>query len=100
MLTADCLAMPKHLTWTMYRMHHQASFLSWMFFIIGSGTMVSVTVMHWAFGVCGQRLALRLRLQLYRAMLYQEVGWFDMEENSSGILTTRLSADASQVGHD
>lgn len=27
----------------------------------------------------------------------QEIGWFDMPENSSGILTTRLAADASQV---
>ena len=26
-----------------------------------------------------------------------QIGWFDLEKNSSGILTTRLAADASQV---
>ena len=27
-----------------------------------------------------------------------QIGWFDLEKNSSGILTTRLASDASQVG--
>jgi ABC-type bacteriocin/lantibiotic exporter with double-glycine peptidase domain len=30
-------------------------------------------------------------------MLRQEISWFDEERNSSGILTTRLSQDASRV---
>ena len=30
-------------------------------------------------------------------MLRQEMGWFDEERNSSGILATRLSQDASRV---
>ena len=27
-----------------------------------------------------------------------QIGWFDLEKNSSGILTTRLAADAPPVG--
>ena len=43
----------------------------------------------------GQHLALRVRTMLFGAMLRQEVGWFDMEKNSSGRLNTLLSRWAS-----
>lgn len=76
-----------------------ASFLCWMFFAMGLGNLIVAALMYWTFGVCGQRLALRLRMMLYRAILYMEIGWFDLEKNSSGVLTTRLAADASQVSH-
>ena len=75
-----------------------ASFLCWMFFVMGMGNLIAASLMYWTFGVCGQRLALRLRLMLYRAILHMEMGWFDLEKNSSGVLTTRLATDASQVG--
>ena len=34
---------------------------------------------------------------MMRALLRQEVGWFDDERNSSGVLTSKLSADALAV---
>jgi hypothetical protein len=43
------------------------------------------------FGYMGQYLCLRVRTLLFGAMLRQEVGWFDMEENSSGRLNNMLS---------
>ena len=33
----------------------------------------------------------------FKAMLGQDVGWFDDHKNSPGALTTRLATDASQV---
>ena len=45
----------------------------------------------------GDRLTIRLRKLTFRAMLRQEVGWFDDERNSTGALTTRLASDAGQV---
>ena len=30
-------------------------------------------------------------------MLKQEIGWFDDERNSSGVLTTRLAGEAAQI---
>ena len=49
------------------------------------------------FSVSGENLTSRLRSMTFRAMLRQEIGWFDEERNSSGALTTRLSSDAGQV---
>ena len=49
------------------------------------------------FSVAGENLTSRLRSRSFRAMLRQEISWFDDERNSSGALTTRLSGDAGQV---
>ena len=51
----------------------------------------------WAFAVSGERLTRRMRLAAFSAMLRQEIGWFDMEENSVSVLTTRLAADAAAL---
>jgi ATP-binding cassette subfamily B (MDR/TAP) protein 1 len=39
----------------------------------------------------GQYLCQRVRTMLFGSMMRQEIGWFDMEENSSGRLNTMLS---------
>jgi ABC-type multidrug transport system fused ATPase/permease subunit len=44
----------------------------------------------------GQYLALRVRTVLYGKMLRQEIGWFDLEQNSSGKLNTLLSRCGSR----
>ena len=49
------------------------------------------------FSVSGENLTSRLRSLSFRAMLRQEMGWFDEERNSTGALTTRLANDAGQV---
>lgn len=76
---------------------HKASFLCWMFFTLGAGSLIAVGLMHWSLGICGQWLGYRVRLALFRNILYQEVGWFDLDKNASGVLTTRLATDASLV---
>ena len=49
------------------------------------------------FAVSGDKLTARLRKMTFKAMLRQEVSWFDEERNSTGALTTRLASDAGQV---
>jgi len=49
------------------------------------------------FTVSGEYLTSRLRSRSFKAMLRQEIGWFDDERNSTGALTTRLANDAGQV---
>jgi ATP-binding cassette subfamily B (MDR/TAP) protein 1 len=49
------------------------------------------------FGVAGEKLTMRLRKIVFGTMLRQEIGWFDMEENSTGALCARLSTDASSI---
>ncbi|TEA23202.1 hypothetical protein DBR06_SOUSAS5510008 [Sousa chinensis] len=51
----------------------------------------------YAFAKSGELLTKRLRKLGFRAMLGQDIGWFDDLRNSPGALTTRLATDASQV---
>uniref|UniRef100_A0A8C3QE48 ATP-binding cassette sub-family B member 5 n=1 Tax=Geospiza parvula TaxID=87175 RepID=A0A8C3QE48_GEOPR len=50
-----------------------------------------------AFGKAGEILTMRLRFMAFKAMLRQDMAWFDNPKNSTGALTTRLANDASQV---
>ena len=47
--------------------------------------------------MAGEYLTARLRNKAFKAMLRQDMVWFDDKFNSTGALTTRLSADAAQV---
>ena len=49
------------------------------------------------FTLAGEYLTARLREWTFKAMLRQEMGWFDDKFNSTGALTTRLASDAAQV---
>ncbi|KAF4800616.1 Multidrug resistance protein 1 [Turdus rufiventris] len=51
----------------------------------------------YTFGKAGEILTMRLRFMAFKAMLRQDMGWFDDPKNSTGALTTRLANDASQV---
>jgi len=75
----------------------EASFWSWMFFVIACGIFFGILTQQWSFGVMGNELNGRVRSMMLKNMLFQEIGWFDREENSSGILATRLSTDSSHV---
>ena len=52
---------------------------------------------HASFGKSGEELTLRLRSMTFRALLRQDMGYFDDLKNSTGALTTRLFADTSNV---
>ena len=49
------------------------------------------------FGISGEQLTMRLRTRAFSSMLRQEMGWFDLPNNSTGALCTRLSNDAAMV---
>ena len=49
------------------------------------------------FSLVGERLTRRLRVMAYRAVLRQPMAYFDLPENSSGRLNTRLATDAAIV---
>jgi ATP-binding cassette subfamily B (MDR/TAP) protein 1 len=49
------------------------------------------------FQIAGERLVLKLRLLSIKAIMKQEMGWFDRAENSTGALMSRLSEDASSI---
>ena len=45
----------------------------------------------------GENLTQRVRYLAFKAMLRQEIGWFDNEENTTGILVGTLSDDGRNV---
>ena len=49
------------------------------------------------FAKSGEELTSRLRLMGFKAMLRQEMGYFDDRWNSTGALTTRLATDAAKM---
>lgn len=67
-----------------------------MFTGISLGCLTLRVTEGWAFGVAGQRLALRVRVLMLRALLRQDISFFDAPDNSSGALLSSLSADAAR----
>ena len=70
---------------------------SLIFVGIGFGALIAAVAQSYSFNFMGQRLGRRVRVLMMKALLRQEVGWFDDERNSSGVLTSKLSADALAV---
>ncbi|KAE9201145.1 ABC transporter B family member 11 [Phytophthora fragariae] len=69
----------------------------WALGFVGLGIVfaLSITLQHYGFAVVSQRLVTRVRAATFSAMLHQEIGWFDLDENSSGALVSRLATDSA-----
>nr|XP_023021695.1 multidrug resistance protein 1B-like [Leptinotarsa decemlineata] len=69
-----------------------------LFFVcIGFMAAVCNFLLTYMFGIAGERMTERIRSQMFRAMLVQEIGFFDDKANGVGSLCSRLSADASSI---
>ncbi|XP_040218089.1 ATP-dependent translocase ABCB1-like isoform X2 [Rana temporaria] len=71
--------------------------LSLMFLVLGVISLIVYVIMGFSFGISGENLTLRLRSLSFKALLRQEIGYFDDHANAVGVLLTRLATDASQV---
>lgn len=72
-------------------------FWSLMYILVGAMSLIGNVLQLGMLGMSGERMTRRLRSQSFRAILRQEIGFFDREENSVGALTTRLATDSSYV---
>lgn len=70
---------------------------AFIFAIIGIAAFIGNGSQFMAFEICGQKYSKRLRGEVFASYLKQEVGFFDLEENNIGALTTRLAVDARNV---
>ncbi|XP_052792183.1 ATP-dependent translocase ABCB1-like isoform X2 [Mya arenaria] len=68
-----------------------------LFVGLGVISFFAYLLQGYMFGRSGEYLTLRLRSACFKALLRQEIAYFDDHNNSVGALTTRLSTDASQV---
>ncbi|KAJ6767958.1 ABC TRANSPORTER B FAMILY MEMBER 20-RELATED [Salix koriyanagi] len=68
-----------------------------MIAIMGVVTVVANFLQHFYFGIMGEKMTERVRRMMFSAMLRNEVGWFDEEDNGADILSMRLANDATFV---
>lgn len=52
---------------------------------------------HYNYAIMGESLTKRVRERLLARILTFEIGWYDDEENSSGVISARLATEASVV---
>eukprot|EP00727_Mastigamoeba_balamuthi_P010793 m51a1_g6336 putative multidrug resistance protein 1-like (1332) ;mRNA; f:21432-26198 len=67
------------------------------FLILGVVACVSQFLTLGLIEVSGERLTKYLRFESFKAMLRQEIGWFDYKQNMTGVLATRLATEATMV---
>ncbi|XP_047539105.1 multidrug resistance protein homolog 49-like isoform X1 [Vanessa atalanta] len=68
-----------------------------LFLLVGVYTGIGIFFQIFVFNITGVRLTARLRVAAFRAMLQQEIGWFDNPLNGVGALCARLASDAAAV---
>ncbi|NXG79455.1 MDR1 protein, partial [Baryphthengus martii] len=78
-------------------LREKSNLYSVLFLVLGIISFFTFFFQGFAFGKAGEILTMRLRFMAFKAMLRQDMSWFDNPKNSTGALTTRLANDASQV---
>lgn len=68
-----------------------------MFVVIGVSAWVAMGGSVLVFEYVGEIMARRMRTRSFQAIVSQEMGFFDKEENTTGALSTRLATDAYQM---
>uniref|UniRef100_A0A8C8RS07 ATP-binding cassette sub-family B member 5 n=1 Tax=Pelusios castaneus TaxID=367368 RepID=A0A8C8RS07_9SAUR len=79
------------------RIQHEANIFSIIFAVIGGVCFITCFLQGFLYGRSGEILTMRLRHMAFKAMLQQEISWFDDKKNNTGALTTRLATDAAQI---
>ncbi|OAY68478.1 ABC transporter B family member 20 [Ananas comosus] len=77
--------------------HHEVNKWCLIIACMGVITVVANFLQHFYFGIMGEKMTERVRRMMFSAMLRNEVGWFDEEENSADTLSMRLANDATFV---
>ncbi|XP_053483597.1 ATP-dependent translocase ABCB1 isoform X1 [Ictalurus furcatus] len=70
---------------------------SLLFLVLGAVSFITYLLQGFMFGKSGEILTMRLRSQAFKAILRQDIGWFDDHKNAVGVLTTKLATEASLV---
>lgn len=76
-------------------LRREASFWSSMFVVLAVGSAIAEFAERFTFMAMAEKLTTRVRRLLFRALLRQNVGWFDSDKHSSGQLTSRLASDTT-----
>lgn len=78
-------------------MRPRGNFISLMFFVMALGLAVVFMILGWATNVISQCFSYIIRKQLFKAMLNQDIRFYDRPENTIGSLTSHLEAYANSI---
>ncbi|CAE6468894.1 unnamed protein product [Rhizoctonia solani] len=67
------------------------------FFIIAIVSAMAIAIQNLVFGMTAAKLTSKLRSLSFRAIMRQDIGWFDEDKHSTGALTSTLSDNPQKV---
>ena len=73
----------------------KASLYSILFFVCAIAAFVSMTIQMSCFSIVAERLARKVRGEVFDKYVRMPIGWFDEPQNSPGALGSKLSTDAT-----
>lgn len=79
------------------RRRSEVDFWALMYLMLGLVQFLAAAVQGVAFAFCSERLIHAARIRALRAMLRQDISFFDRDENSIGGLTSFLSTEATRI---
>ncbi|KAF9622830.1 hypothetical protein IFM89_034065 [Coptis chinensis] len=77
------------------RIKHEIRVVSLVFIGVAVATVPIYMLQHYFYTLMGERLTTRVRLSMFSAILRNEIGWFDLDENNTGSLVSNLAAGAT-----
>lgn len=75
----------------------EINFWALMYLMLGLVSLLAMVILGICFAFCAERLIHRARDRAFRAMLRQDISFFDKEENSTGALTAFLSTETTHL---
>ncbi|KAG8365999.1 hypothetical protein BUALT_Bualt17G0030400 [Buddleja alternifolia] len=79
------------------KIRSETTFYCMIFLSIAVVSFFANLLQHYNFAIMGERLTKRIREGVLQNILKFEIGWFDMDENTSAAVCARLSTDANRV---
>ncbi|CAF1560942.1 unnamed protein product [Rotaria magnacalcarata] len=68
-----------------------------LFMVLAIVIFITMFTQNYMFACSGEALTKRLRAKVFRAILRQEIAWFDHPNNNTGALCTRLSKESTMI---
>lgn len=75
----------------------KANFFALMFFIVALANLFTYFTLGWLANIMGQKITHRYRLEMFQRLLSLDMDFFDLPHNTSGALTSKLSAMPTQL---
>lgn len=76
---------------------HLIEWLAAGFGFLAVADIVAQYFQTYLFEIIGERMTRRIRSDYFRALLRQDIGWFDDPANTLGVLTSRLAVDIKLI---